>query len=97
MSFLRSYWSIFVILDGIGNLTEVPFAIAKLVLGIVTSLFVIWCPIISILKMFSKLGPRRQLILMGGLSSIVKNLYIHVPGVNFPPNPSINPTLFLVF
>ena len=34
---------------------------------------------------------------MSGLSSIVRNLCTPVPGVNFPPKPSITPFLLLKF
>lgn len=53
------------------------------------SLLFTWCPITCIPRMFSKLGPIKNFALADGLSSIVRNLYIQIPGVNFPTNTTI--------
>lgn len=72
-----------------GSLIAVHFGIAKVFCGIIISLLFTSYIIISILRMFSKLGPTGHLSLMGGISS-VKSVCTHVCGTNFPPDPSIS-------
>lgn len=49
--------------------------------------------------MFSKLGPIRHFDFPEGGHQFINYSYLpmHVPGVNFPPNPSFGPIMFLNF